>query len=469
MLQTFSEIIYENNESLEMSNSKNSLYSLKQDPPGSRFNSTWGMKNIKKSKLRNSMKSYYLKKNKHMNNLSSTSNLKKHLSTNKSLTSFYNKTMAKGQVHDSDSERIKHLEKIGHEKGVRKWEIKLVDQSNNESGVKQDYKPTHLSSSAFSTLKNFKTRASGLYHYKSQSNLHSTEYPSRYESHNKHDEIGNLEEKIKSMEEAMERQNEARERQNLEYEKKLYGIKYDLHIITLKLKSKDDELRTSRDQVSQLLRIIEQITKVHNKSSVASKTSESEDNHCIVIQEQLEISNDSDVDIDLNHYKTVNKVFDPSKLREIKWVNYETAEGSLYLVSPTWSNISEGNTDIYVHEVMRNVRNGRHDSSEADELELPESESLYKTLESLNRPHNRRKTTNETFEKLESLRTPTNRAFKEILQKNSRFDYDMRTTCEGTKTIPTLSKFSARLSTDNQEIIDQKYTKWNVILLLYQI
>jgi hypothetical protein len=40
MLQTFSEIIYENNESLEMSNSKNSLYSLKQEPPNSKFNST---------------------------------------------------------------------------------------------------------------------------------------------------------------------------------------------------------------------------------------------------------------------------------------------------------------------------------------------------------------------------------------------------------------------------------------------
>jgi hypothetical protein len=76
---------------------------------------------------------------------------------------------------------------------------------------------------------------------------------------------------------------------------------------------------------------------------------------------------------------------------------------------------------------------------------------------------------NSLLEKLESLRTPTNRAFKEILQKNSRFDYDMRTTCEGTKTIPTFTKFSARLSTDNQEIIDQKYIKSNVLLLLYQI
>jgi TRAP-type C4-dicarboxylate transport system substrate-binding protein len=80
-----------------------------------------------------------------------------------------------------------------------------------------------------------------------------------------HEEICNLEEKIKIMEEVVERQNEASERQNLEYKEKL--------------KLKDGELRTSRDQVSQLLRIIEQITKVHNKSSIASKTSESEDNH----------------------------------------------------------------------------------------------------------------------------------------------------------------------------------------------
>jgi hypothetical protein len=330
------------------------------------------------------------------------------LSINKSQTSFYNKTMAKGQVHDSDSERIKHLEKIGQEKGVRKWEIKLVDQSNNDSGVKQDYKPTHLSSTAFSTLKNFKTRASGLYHYKSQSNLHSTEYPSRYESHNMHEEICNLEEKIKIMEEVVERQNEASERQNLEYKEKL--------------KLKDGELRTSRDQVSQLLRIIEQITKVHNKSSIASKTSESEDNHWIVIQEQLEISNDSDVDIELNQYKTVNKVFDPSKLKEIECINYETAEGSLYLVSPTWSNISEGNTDIYVHEVMRNVRNKRHDSSESDELELPESESLYKTLQSLNRPHNRRKTTNEAFEQLNKNCSESNYNEKLVMTARQSFD-----------------------------------------------
>lgn len=83
--------------------------------------------------------------------------------------------MAKGQIHDSDSERTKQLEKIGLEKGVRKCEIKLVNQSCNEICAKKDSKQSSFSSSDFTTLNKIKTRASGLHQYKSQSNLQSTE------------------------------------------------------------------------------------------------------------------------------------------------------------------------------------------------------------------------------------------------------------------------------------------------------
>jgi hypothetical protein len=74
---------------------------------------------------------------------------------------------------------------------------------------------------------------------------------------------------------------------------------------------------------------------------------------------------------------------------------------------------------------MRNVRNGRHDSSEADELELPESESLYKTLESLNRPHNRRKTTNETFEQLNKNCSQSNYNKGLVMTARQSFDVDV--------------------------------------------
>lgn len=66
------------------------------------------------------------------------------------------------------------------------------------------------------------------------------------------------------------------------------------------LKSKDSELQVSRDQVNQLLRIIEQMTKskqkdnstVESKGSSTARKNSSDDNR-IVIQERLEISDES--------------------------------------------------------------------------------------------------------------------------------------------------------------------------------
>lgn len=411
MLQPFSEIIYENNESLEMSNSKNSLYSWKHESSAPKFNSSWGKKSIRNTKVGSSLKSEYLKRNKLMNNLNSTTNLKKQLSTNKSFNSFYNKTMAKGQIHDSDSERTKQLEKIGLEKGVRKWEIKLVNQSCNEIGARKDYKPNSMSSSDFTTLKNFKTKASGLHKYKSQSNLLSTEWRSCNENQSLIEEIAYFDEKVKSMEEMMKIQNEAYEMQLAECEEKL--------------KWKDFELKTSRDQVSQLLRIIEQITKSTHKSSFGSKTSESEDTQWIVIREQLEIENNSDSDAGLNKYKTIDRASNPPKLKEIEWISYESADGSLCLISPTWSNISEGNTGIYVEEVKRNVLQRKHDASVTDEFKLPETESICKTLESLNRPLNRRKTTNGMFEQLNRNISKSDSNERLVMTARQSFDSDV--------------------------------------------
>ena len=60
------------------------------------------------------------------------------------------------------------------------------------------------------------------------------------------------------------------------------------------LDRKDKELQNSKNQVNQLLRIIEQITKTkRGTSSADSKSSGVEDGHKIIIQEKLEISEDN--------------------------------------------------------------------------------------------------------------------------------------------------------------------------------
>jgi len=99
MLQPYSEIIYEGNESREVQNSKNSVHQFKNswnhNSSIPKFvSNTTGRKsggNKTTAKFRND----YLKKNKRMHNLSSTGNLKKHLSSSKSFSSLHSKQPSK--------------------------------------------------------------------------------------------------------------------------------------------------------------------------------------------------------------------------------------------------------------------------------------------------------------------------------------------------------------------------------------
>ena len=119
-------------------------------------------------------------------------------------------------------------------------------------------------------------------------------------------------------------------------------------------------------------------------------------------------------------------------------------------------NTSEGRTAIYVNEIRRNVVGGRTDTHSNIEicsnydLELPKSENITNSAvqkvkkqhrklskdstQMLNTQllndsrntliHNRNSSTAVALlKKLESLRTPSSRTFKHILQNHCRFDY----------------------------------------------
>ena len=128
------------------------------------------------------------------------------------------------------------------------------------------------------------------------------------------------------------------------------------------LEIKDQELKVSRDQISQLLRIIEQIT-INQKSSPVfnSKQSDSDDTNWIVVREQLEISDESTEKplgqgSSIANYYSKEGNYGIIKLKELEWLSSDTdAKLQIPAPSPTLSNISEGMTGIYVDEVQRNV------------------------------------------------------------------------------------------------------------------
>lgn len=169
------------------------------------------------------------------------------------------------------------------------------------------------------------------------------------------------------------------------------------------IRGKDSELVNSKEQINQLLRIIEQITKVKRSydsktnsksSSTGSKNSIDMDNK-IVIQEQLEISDQVSVEkadyvnLPSFRYSTVGAqasqyATETHKMPEIntemiendRKISRSTCKMSmggppnhhrLALVSPTCSNTSEGFTSIYVNEMHRNIVEDKNDTfSEID-------------------------------------------------------------------------------------------------------
>jgi len=124
---------------------------------------------------------------------------------------------------------------------------------------------------------------------------------------------------------------------------------------------KDQELKTSRDQVSQLLRICEQLTQSNKKFfPLDSKSSDSNSTNKILIKEQLEISSQSltdkldDKDTDGEIYYIKDGNYGKIRLKELNCESFKSEEKSGNLgPSPTLSNISEGITGIFVDEVKR--------------------------------------------------------------------------------------------------------------------
>lgn len=139
-----------------------------------KFHSSASNKKFGGNKVGKAFRNEYLKKKKKMSTLSSSDNLKKHLSTNKSFSSLHNKHFAKNSNLSTESERWKQLEKLGKEKGIRKCEIKLVNHSIDTGANSSDPKVSQGTGSTFASMKSILSHtAAGLHKYKSQSNLHS--------------------------------------------------------------------------------------------------------------------------------------------------------------------------------------------------------------------------------------------------------------------------------------------------------
>lgn len=226
-----------------------------------------------------------------MNTLSSTSNLQKQLVSSKSFTTLFNRHFAKqNAISSQDSDRWKQLEKIGQEKGIRKWEIKLVNHS--QENIK------HADVNAFKdndkrsfTNREFNTHSAEVYKYKSNPWFD-------YE----HDEINSLNnqkllDKVSKLEHRISVLEYKREYELKQASIREQEIRHECESI---LKAKETELLNSRNQINHLLRIIEQMATVKMKetSTLESKGSSTErkssDDNRIIIQERLEITDEGD-------------------------------------------------------------------------------------------------------------------------------------------------------------------------------
>lgn len=271
MIKPYKEVIYENSGSKD--GSKASLYSFKNDSPSIKTKNAANWKKISCHKAGRSLKFNYLKKNKKMNALSSSVNLRKHLSSSKSFSSLHGCSLMKysGSISNlkvtkdsilhspnyteklNSDDRSKYFDKLGKEKGIRKWQIKLI---NNSSGSEK-FTSNPVSSS--SALRESKSRTSrGMQKYKSQSHLHNTPtWQSCVEAKKSLDQIILLESKLNEAESKLKLQRKHYENRELELNQHFQA----------EIKEKDEEIATSKTQISQLLRIIEQITQNTHSNS----------------------------------------------------------------------------------------------------------------------------------------------------------------------------------------------------------
>ncbi|CAI2384990.1 unnamed protein product [Moneuplotes crassus] len=410
MIQPFSEVIYEGNESCELSNSKNSLYS--SNIP--RFGNNTTNRKIGSNKAVTKFRNDYLKKKRRMKTLNSTHSLKKSASSSKSFSSLNSKQVYMSKNVEKDQKNNSGIASIGNEKGIRKCEIKLINKSDE---------------GAVGT--NFSSRTSCLQRYRSQSHLPSTECFSKTESQILHDEIQNLEVKISVLEGKLcqEQKNSIIKQEKMKEE------------FQAQLSKKDQELKVSRDQISQLLRIIEQMTNSQKLRSGQSKISESNETQCIKVKENFEVSSSdlTNKQVDINSdgtYYIKEGNYGNIKLKELDCGSYDSDKMSIPGPSPTLSNISEGIAGIYslnVNEVQRNIVKtsenlfGHPRNSMSKKFVYEGNDMKKKAQERISvtaRPSiDENEPGNSILKKLESLRTPSSKIFKKILKDESKLEY----------------------------------------------
>jgi len=124
VLKPFRDATQESSETINNARRSN-CHTLKHESPLSILKGSYSCKKLATHRVGKSLRFDYVNKKKRMNKLNSSTNLKKHLSTSKSFSSLQPSSNCKNSSVTDFGKQMQH------EKGVRKCEIKLVNQSTD--------------------------------------------------------------------------------------------------------------------------------------------------------------------------------------------------------------------------------------------------------------------------------------------------------------------------------------------------